>query len=109
MGNLEIKIKIRKIISKGGFGLSENILSSSLLIFLVTFSTYFISLRQKVMFNTSLNNAISDEIKRDIEIIKSELKNYKVSKNESDNISIIQNNNENCNEDILLTIKNLDS
>ena len=109
MGNLEIKIKIRKIISKGGFGLSENILSSSLLIFLVTFSTYFISLRQKVMFNTNLNNAISDEIKRDIEIIKSELKNYKVSINEVNNFSVIQNNSENCNEDILFTIKNLNS
>jgi len=109
MGNLGIKIKMRKIISKDGFGLSENILSSSLLIFIVTFSMYFISLRQTVMFKTNLNNAINDEIKRDIEIIKSELKNYKVSKNESDNISIIQNNNENCNEDILLTIKNLDS
>ena len=109
MGNLEIKIKMRKIISKEGFGLSENILSSSLLIFIVTFSMYFISLRQTVMFKTNLNNAINDEIKRDIEIIKSELKNYKVSRNESDNISIIQNSNENCNEDILLTIKNLDS
>ena len=109
MGNLEIMIKMRKIISEEGFGLSENIISSSLLIFIVTFSMYFISLRQTVMFKTNLNNAINDEIKRDIEIIKSELKNYKVSKNESDNISIIQNNNENCNEDILLTIKNLDS
>ena len=109
MGNLEIKIKMRNVVSNEGFGLSENILSSSLLIFLVTFSMYFISLRQKVMFNTNLNNAINDEIKRDIEIIKSELKNYKVSKNQSDNISIIQNNNENCNEDILFTIRNLDS
>ena len=109
MKYLEINVKLRKIIDKKGFGLSENILSASLLIFLITFSMYFISLRQKVIFNTNLNNAISDEIKRDIEIIKSELKNYKVSINEVNNFSIIQNNSENCNEDILFTIKNLNS
>ena len=106
---LGINLKIRKIKRNKGFGLSENILSSSLLIFLITFSMYFISLRQKVMFNTNLNNAINDEIKRDIEIIKSELKNYKVLINEVDNFSIIQNNQENCNEDILFTIRNLKS
>ena len=33
--------------SENGFGLTENILSASLLIFLVTFSMYFISLRQR--------------------------------------------------------------
>ena len=95
---------MRRIKSKKGFGLTENILSSSLLISLVTFSMYFISFRHKVMFNANLNGAINDEIKRDIEVIQSELLNYKV--NDS---SKIDTNYENCNEDILFTIRNLNS
>tara|TARA_Y100000589_G_scaffold328249_1_gene371951 strand:- start:2483 stop:3079 length:597 start_codon:yes stop_codon:yes gene_type:complete len=109
MRNLEINFKIRKIKNKKGFGLSENILSAALLIFLVTFSMYFISMRHKIMFNANLNDAINDEIKRDIEILKSELLNNKVSTNENDDYSIIENNTENCEEDILFTINNLNS
>tara|TARA_B100000212_G_scaffold216632_1_gene163914 strand:- start:454 stop:1035 length:582 start_codon:yes stop_codon:yes gene_type:complete len=104
MEYFEINYLMRRIRGKKGFGLAENILSSSLLITLVTFSMYFISIRHKVMFNANLNGAINDEIKRDIEVIQSELLNYKVN-----NSSEIDNNSENCNEDILFTIRNLNS
>ena len=102
-------LKNKKLIHENGFGLTENILSASLLIFLVTFSLYFISLRQRTTYNTNLTNAINDEIYRDIEIIKSELKNYKVTSIDNENISLIQNNSEDCNEDILSIIRNLNS
>ena len=100
--------EIIKLKNSDGFGLIENILSGSLLIILVTFSMYFISLRQKTIFNTNLTNAINDEIKRDIEILKSELKTYKLSENPEKDISIFQNDFINCNEDILDSVKNLE-
>ncbi len=100
--------EIIKLKNSDGFGLIENILSGSLLIILVTFSMYFISLRQKTIFNTNLTNAINDEIKRDIEILKSELKKYKLTENPEKDISIFQNDYINCNEDILDSVKNLE-
>ena len=100
--------EIIKFKNSSGFGLIENILSGSLLIILVTFSMYFISLRQKTIFNTNLTNAINDEIKRDIEILKSELKTYKLTENPEKDISIFQNDFMNCNEDILDSVKNLE-
>ncbi len=100
--------EIIKFKNSAGFGLIENILSGSLLIILVTFSMYFISLRQKTIFNTNLTNAINDEIKRDIEILKSELKTYKLTENPEKDISIFQNDFINCNEDILDSVKNLE-
>ena len=100
--------EIIKLKNSDGFGLIENILSGSLLIILVTFSMYFISLRQKTIYNTNLTNAINDEIKRDIEILKSELKTYKLTENPEKDISIFQNDFINCNEDILDSVKNLE-
>ena len=100
--------EIIKFKNSAGFGLIENILSGALLIILVTFSMYFISLRQKTIFNTNLINAINDEIKRDIEILKSELKTYKLTENPEQDISIFQNDFINCNEDILDSVKNLE-
>ena len=100
--------EIIKLKNSDGFGLIENILSGSLLIILVTFSMYFISLRQKTIFNTNLTNAINDEIKRDIEILKSELKTYKLTENPEKDISIYQNDFINCNEDILDSVQNLE-
>ena len=100
--------EIIKFKNSAGFGLIENILSGALLIILVTFSMYFISLRQKTIFNTNLTNAINDEIKRDIEILKSELKKYKLTENPEKDISIFQNDYINCNEDILDSVKNLE-
>lgn len=100
--------EIIKFKHSAGFGLIENILSGALLIILVTFSMYFISLRQKTIFNTNLTNAINDEIKRDIEILKSELKTYKLTENSEKDISIFQNDFINCNEDILDSVQNLE-
>ena len=100
--------EIIKFKNSAGFGLIENILSGALLIILVTFSMYFISLRQKTIFNTNLTNAINDEIKRDIEILKSELKTYKLTENPEKDISIFQNDFINCNEDILDSVRNLE-
>ncbi len=100
--------EIIKFKNSAGFGLIENILSGALLIILVTFSMYFISLRQKTIFNTNLTNAINGEIKRDIEILKSELKTYKLTENPEKDISIFQNDFINCNEDILDSVQNLE-
>ena len=100
--------EIIKFKNSAGFGLIENILSGALLIILVSFSMYFISLRQKTIYNTNLTNAINDEIKRDIEILKSELKKYKLTENPEKDISIFQNDYINCNEDILDSVKNLE-
>ena len=108
MYNFKKKFKKLKFRNNAGFALTENILSGSLLIILVTFSMYFISLRQKTIFNTNLTNAINDEIKRDIEILKSELKNYKLTENPEKDMSIFQNDYINCNEDILDSVQNLE-
>ena len=55
------------------FGLTETILSLVMLSFITTYALYFVSLRQTNLFNANLNNAINDEIRRDIEKLKSEL------------------------------------
>ena len=44
-----------------------------MLSFITTYALYFVSLRQTNLFNANLNNAINDEIRRDIEKLKSEL------------------------------------
>jgi len=54
-----------------GFGLIELILSSSILVIIVLLSVYFTSLRQKVIREAYLTNAIGNEIQRDIEQIRS--------------------------------------
>ncbi|MDA9704183.1 hypothetical protein N9U76_01960 [Prochlorococcus sp. AH-736-L19] len=60
-------------LKEGGFGLTETILSMVMLSFITTYALYFVSLRQTNLFNANLNNAINDEIRRDIEKLKSEL------------------------------------
>ena len=66
--------QIKKYISnEEGFGLSETILSFLLLSFITTYALYFVSLRQSTLYKANLNNAVNDEIRRDIEKLKSEL------------------------------------
>ena len=66
--------QIKKYISnEDGFGLSETILSFLLLSFITTYALYFVSLRQSTLYKANLNNAVNDEIRRDIEKLKSEL------------------------------------
>ena len=70
-----LKNKIAKnfILKEDAFGLTETILSLVMLSFITTYALYFVSLRQTNLFNANLNNAINDEIRRDIEKLKSEL------------------------------------
>tara|TARA_Y100001968_G_C19172014_1_gene626125 strand:- start:75 stop:683 length:609 start_codon:yes stop_codon:yes gene_type:complete len=65
----------RLLINQDGIGLSESIVSILLLTFLISYSLYFISIRQSIMHKANLTTAINDEIKRDIEKLKIELWN----------------------------------
>ena len=70
---LRKKIKYRISFDNRGFGISESILSMMLLSIITTFAVYFVSLRQQNLHKANLNKAIDDEIRRDIEKLKSEL------------------------------------
>ena len=70
---LRKKIKYRKSFDNKGFGISESILSMMLLSIITTFAVYFVSLRQQNLYKANLNKAIDDEIRRDIEKLKTEL------------------------------------
>ena len=56
-----------------GFGLIETVLSLVFLTLISSYSLYFISARLKVIFNANITNAVNDEIRRDIEKLRSEL------------------------------------
>lgn len=76
--------KILNIINRNeGFGLVETVLSLVFLTLLSSYSLYFISARLKVIYNANITNAINDEIRRDIEKLKSELwsDNFNISAN----------------------------
>tara|TARA_B100000927_G_scaffold288747_1_gene283923 strand:- start:484 stop:990 length:507 start_codon:yes stop_codon:yes gene_type:complete len=73
MVKLNRKFIKRFSLDKSGFGLSETILSFLLLSFITTYALYFVSLRQSTLYKANLNNAVNDEIRRDIEKLKSEL------------------------------------
>ena len=66
--------KILKTIKRNdGFGLVETLISLVFLTLLTSYSLYFISARLKIIFDSNITNAVNDEIRRDIEKIKSEL------------------------------------
>ena len=67
------KIRKRFISDNTGFGITETILSFLLLSFITTYALYFVSLRQSTLYKANLTNAVNDEIRRDIEKLKSEL------------------------------------
>ena len=73
LSSLRKKIKYRISFDNKGFGISESILSIMLLSIITTFAVYFVSLRQQNLYKANLNKAIDDEIRRDIEKLKSEL------------------------------------
>ena len=73
MLKLILKIKKKLVLDNRGFGLSETILSFLLLSFITTYALYFVSLRQSNLYKANLKSAVDDEIRRDIEKIKSEL------------------------------------
>ena len=70
---LRKKIKYRISFDNKGFGISESILSILLLSIITTFAVSLVSLRQQNLYKANLNKAIDDEIRRDIEKLKSEL------------------------------------
>ena len=70
---LKKKIKYRISFDNKGFGISESILSILLLSIITTFAVSLVSLRQQNLYKANLNKAIDDEIRRDIEKLKSEL------------------------------------
>ena len=73
MNKLINKVNKKYISNERGFGLSETILSFLLLSFITTYALYFVSMRQSTLYKANLNNAVNDEIRRDIEKLKSEL------------------------------------
>ena len=70
---LRKKINYRISFDNKGFGISESILSILLLSIITTFAVSLVSLRQQNLYKANLNKAIDDEIRRDIEKLKSEL------------------------------------
>lgn len=70
---LRKKTRYKILFNNKGFGISESILSMLLLSIITTFAVYFVSSRQQNLYKANLNKAIDDEIRRDIEKLKSEL------------------------------------
>ena len=70
---LRKKIRYKRIFDNKGFGISESILSILLLSIVTTSAVYLFSLRHQNLYKANLNKAIDDEIRRDIEKLKSEL------------------------------------
>ena len=70
---LRKKMKRRIVLNNKGFGIAESILSMLLLSIVTTSALYFFSLRQQNIYKANLNKAIDDEVRRDIEKLKSEL------------------------------------
>ena len=66
------KIKHKIFYDNKGFGITESILSMVLLSIITTSAFYLVSLRQKNLYKANLNKAIDDEVRRDIEKLKSE-------------------------------------
>ena len=67
------KLKERIFLDNKGFGITESILSMLLLSIITTSAIYFVSLRQQNLYKANLNKAIDDEVRRDIEKLKTEL------------------------------------
>ncbi len=70
---LRKKIRRRILFGNEGFGITESILSILLLSIITTTAVYLVSLRHQNLHKANLNKAIDDEIRRDIEKLKSEL------------------------------------
>ena len=56
-----------------GFGLVDSIVSISLLGIVISYSVYFATHRMDLLFGSNINRAINKEIKRDIDILRSDL------------------------------------
>ena len=58
--------------SSFGFGLVDSIVSISLLGIVVSYSIYFATKRMDILFSSNLNRSINKEIKRDIDLLRSD-------------------------------------
>ena len=59
--------------SSNGFGLVDSIVSISLLGIVVSYSIYFITKRLDILYGANIYRSINKEIKRDIDLLKSDL------------------------------------
>ena len=56
-----------------GFGLVDSIVSISLLGIVVSYSIYFVTKRMDLLFSSNINRSINKEIKRDIDLLRSDM------------------------------------
>ena len=56
-----------------GFGLVDSIVSISLLGIVVSYSIYFATKRMDLLFSSNINRSINKEIKRDIDLLRSDM------------------------------------
>jgi len=93
---------------KDGFGLVETILSLVFLTLLSSYSLYFISARLKVILDSNITNAVNDEIRRDIEKLKSDLWADNFNQSVNGNSAFYKTDVNSC-RNIFARIKNLPS
>ena len=56
-----------------GFGLVDSIVSISLLSIVISYSIYFVTKRMNLLFSSNINRSINKEIKRDIDLLRSDM------------------------------------
>jgi hypothetical protein len=56
-----------------GFGLVDSIVSISLLGIVLSYSIYFVTRRMDLLFSSNINRSINKEIKRDIDLLRSDM------------------------------------
>ena len=81
---------INKKNNLNGFGLVDSIVSMSLLGIVVSYSLYFITRRLDILYSANIFRSINKEIKRDIDLLKSDLWAMGLNKNEK--VYVIDNN-----------------
>ena len=73
-----------------GFGLVDSIVSISLLGIVVSYSIYFITKRLDILYGANIYRSINKEIKRDIDLLKSDL--WSMGLNKDEKKYVIENN-----------------
>ena len=73
---------IDKKIFTNGFGLVDSIVSISLLGIVVSYSIYFVTKRLDILYGANIYRSINKEIKRDIDLLKSDLWSMGLNKDE---------------------------
>ena len=73
-----------------GFGLVDSIISISLLGIVVSYSIYFVTKRLDILYGANIYRSINKEIKRDIDLLKSDL--WSMGLNKDEKKYLIENN-----------------